>query len=252
MESLESGGVARTYLRHIPPGYDPTVPTPLVFNFHGSSRTGPEQEAYSGLAPVADAEGFILVSPDGLDEQWTIADDGDPAAGQSQDVVFTSDLLAQLRAEFCIDNLRVYATGMSNGAEMASQVGCLLPDDFAAIAPVSGVEYDSCSRAGMPVIAFHGTDDANVPFDTAEPAMAGWAEHNGCSGGPETTAITADVSTESYSGCTGGDVTLYVVQGGGHTWPGAADNVPYGGAGATTHEINASELIWAFFAAHPR
>ena len=251
-ESLESGGVTRTYRVHVPSGYDPAVRTPLVLNFHGSSRTGADQEAYSGLVPVADQEGFILVSPDGLDEQWTIAVNDDPAALTTDDMVFTTDLLAQLRAELCIDDLRVYAAGMSNGAEMASQVGCLLPADFAAIAPVAGVEYDGCSGAGMPVIAFQGTDDQNVPFDTAEPAMADWADHNGCSGGPTSAAVTAHVSAESYAGCNGADVVLYVVDGGGHTWPGAQDDVAYGGAGATTHEIDASKLIWAFFEAHPR
>lgn len=250
--SVESGGITRTYVIHIPVGYVPTEPTPLVLNFHGSSRTGPEQEAYSGLAQVADDNTFILVSPDGLNEEWTIADAGDPGAAETPDVVFTADLLAQLRAEYCIDDLRVFATGMSNGAQMASQVGCLLPDDFAAIAPVSGVEYDACSGGPMPVVAFHGTDDENVPFDTAEPAMADWAAHNGCTGGPATIPITEHVSMVSYNGCAGADVVLYVVDGGGHTWPGAAEDVPYGGAGPTTHEIDASALIWAFFAAHPK
>jgi len=251
VESLESGGVTRTYRVYVPTGYDPAVPLPLVLNFHGSSRTGAGQEQYSGLVPLADEQRFILVSPDGLDEQWTIADDDDPSAVTSVDVAFTSDLLAQLRAELCIDNLRVYATGMSNGAEMASQVGCLLPGDFAAIAPVAGVEYAGCSGDGMPVLAFHGTADENVPFDTAEPAMADWAEHNHCSGGPVTAAVSEHVSTETYAGCDA-DVVLYVIDGGGHTWPGAEDDVPYGGAGPTTHEIDASALIWAFFAAHPK
>jgi polyhydroxybutyrate depolymerase len=40
-------------------------------------------------------------------------------------------------------------------------------------------------------------------------------------------------------------VILYVVEEGGHTWPGAID-VP--GLGSTTHEISATDLIWEFFA----
>ena len=37
---------------------------------------------------------------------------------------------------------------------------------------------------------------------------------------------------------------LVVVDRGGHTWPGASD-IP--GLGPTTQEINAAEVIWAFF-----
>jgi polyhydroxybutyrate depolymerase len=45
-------------------------------------------------------------------------------------------------------------------------------------------------------------------------------------------------------------VLLYAVIGGGHTWPGSP--VEIASLGPTTHEIDASQLIWAFFAAHPR
>jgi len=47
----------------------------------------------------------------------------------------------------------------------------------------------------------------------------------------------------------GAAVELYVVEGGGHTWPGAAIDVPV--LGETTHEISATDLIWAFFENHP-
>ncbi len=51
-----------------------------------------------------------------------------------------------------------------------------------------------------------------------------------------------------HSCASGEDVVFYVVDGGGHTWPGTAgilDNL-----GATNLDINASEEIWNFFAAH--
>jgi polyhydroxybutyrate depolymerase len=38
-----------------------------------------------------------------------------------------------------------------------------------------------------------------------------------------------------------------VVEDGGHTWPGSLD-VPL--LGETTREIDATDLIWEFFAAH--
>jgi polyhydroxybutyrate depolymerase len=44
-------------------------------------------------------------------------------------------------------------------------------------------------------------------------------------------------------------VVLYVIEGGGHTWPGALDRP---GLGRITQSVNATELIWRFFEEHPR
>jgi len=43
-----------------------------------------------------------------------------------------------------------------------------------------------------------------------------------------------------------GDVVLYTIDGGGHTWPGAIA-VPR--LGATTQEVNATDEMWSFFVA---
>ena len=42
---------------------------------------------------------------------------------------------------------------------------------------------------------------------------------------------------------------LYVVQGGGHTWPGGHADVTL--LGQTTHEVSATDLIWRFFISQP-
>ena len=42
---------------------------------------------------------------------------------------------------------------------------------------------------------------------------------------------------------------LYTVAGGGHGWPGTPDTSR---VGDTTDSVSATELIWEFFAAHPR
>jgi polyhydroxybutyrate depolymerase len=253
IETLISDGSERTYRLHIPTGYDSATPAPLVVNYHGYDRSAEDQERYSGLVPVADAHGFVLVTPEGLDSpQWWQVVDVEPDSTLI-DVDFTRDLIGQLRTELCVDPGRMYATGMSNGAEMAAQVGCLLPELFAAVAPVAGVVFQDCDRGPMPVLAFNGTDDFNVPFETAEPAMADWAQRNQCAAAdPSTSRVSDHVTRESYAGCGGNDVVLYVIDGGGHTWPGAEDDAPHGGVGATTHEISASELIWQFFAAHTK
>src|SRR5438067_875168 len=38
---LTVGGRDRSYLLHVPPGYDPKRPTPVVLAFHGAMMNGP-------------------------------------------------------------------------------------------------------------------------------------------------------------------------------------------------------------------
>lgn len=243
----ESGG--RSYRLHVPPGYTGRRATPLVLNFHGYAQTAEQQEAYSGLVPLADAKGFILATPEGSGDPqgWDIA--GVYAQDGVDDLAFAEALVAHLSDTLCLDGLRVFATGHSNGAEMATELACFAPQLVAAVAPVSGAVYQGCEGAGTPVISFQGTEDWNVPYEDSAEAMDQWAEHNGCSGGV-TSAVSEHVNVEKWQACTGGDVAFYVIEGGGHTWPGADSTL--GGVGETTYEIDASQLIWEFFAAHPK
>lgn len=237
----EEGG--RSFRIHVPPEYDGRSAVPLLFNFHGQARSALEQERYSGLVPVADANGFILVSPEGGFAQWNIV--GIYAEDGIDDVGAVADILDYMESHFCIDSTRVFATGLSNGAEMAAQVGCLMPGVFAGIAPVAGIEYQGCEGPPVAVITFHGTDDYNVPYETAPLAVAEWVRHNGCPEIPDRERVADNVIRESYFGCEGAPVVFYTLEGGGHTWPGAEDDD--GGVGPTNREIRASELIWEFF-----
>ena len=103
------------------------------------------------------------------------------------------------------------------------------------------------------MIAFHGTDDgvlaygggtipgAAVLYPGVAPAMAGWAKRAQCSPDPERTQASPHVTLERWTGCADGTtVELYIVDGGGHTWPGAV-SVPY--LGETTDEISATDIL---------
>jgi polyhydroxybutyrate depolymerase len=266
VESITSDGVERSYRLYIPESYNPSKPAPLVLNFHGYGSNAIEQESYSGFKAVADQAGFVLVTPEATSDpqEWFLYGPIEP--DYVDDFAFIDRLIDYLEATLCIDASRVYATGISNGGGMTSLVGCRLNQRIAAIAPIAGSPYSDsdCNGQGpMPVISFHGTDDPLVPFEGAEPSplnlfavpvrqnMQEWAQHNGCDMTLHSQRIAEDVVLESYTNCdAGADVELYVIEGGGHTWPGAASDSP--GLGVTTHSISASQLIWAFFAAHPK
>jgi polyhydroxybutyrate depolymerase len=56
------------------------------------------------------------------------------------------------------------------------------------------------------------------------------------------------VTQRIWTGCTGGEVVFYIINGGGHTWPGS---IPVERLGKTTTQIDASATIWDFFKSHP-
>jgi hypothetical protein len=77
-----------------------------------------------------------------------------------------------------------------------------------------------------------------------------WAAHNGCATGPATDAVSEHVDLLRYDGCSeGATVALYRVEGGEHLWPGAYE--PFQADPDLNDEINANDLLWAFFQAHP-
>jgi len=280
-ETLQTADGTRNYLLHVAPSYTGQERVPLVLNFHGYGSNSARQNAYSGLVSVADANGFILVSPDALPTMngrpfWNNL--LLPSPPHADDVGFVGALLDELEAELCIDGARIYATGMSNGALMSSRLACSLSSRIAAVAPVAGAYYPplvtrtpseaACADTRpVPLLAFHGTQDAQVPFgggasteggtfrlpmDDATPSedvLQEWAEHNGCTSGRQESAVSGEVRLIRYGACSdGADVQLYVVEGGGHTWPGSSDERRQQ---HTTHDIDASELMWEFFRAHP-
>ncbi len=261
--TLTSSGVQRTYRLYVPASYSPSQPTALVLNFHGFGSTAKEQEAYSKMPQQADKSGFITVAPDGLDHRWFIYSKLEP--GYVDDFAFVSSLIDDLSSKLCIDSKRVFSTGISNGAAFSAQAACKLNDRIAAISTVAAEGYNAVYCSGkqpVPILAFHGTADKLVPFDggpsgrlglTSPPTrtnMANWAKFNGCNMTLATQQIASDVSLESYSQCrNNADTQLYVIDGGGHTWPGAINVLALG---PTTHSIDATALMAAFFAAHPK
>jgi polyhydroxybutyrate depolymerase len=198
---------------------------------------------------------------------------GDPI----NDITFFSELLDQVESEYAVDLSRVYATGYSDGAFMDFSLGCRLPDRIAAIATVGALLpeglSESCSNwswRGIPLLMMNGTDDPVVPYRgrtsysvgffllPAKESVREWAKMNNCGKKPERTTIAPrtdaglETHVDTYSDCSDGAATiLYTIEKGGHTWPGGEQVIPARVVGKTNEDIDASEIIWKFFAAHP-
>lgn len=259
--TLTVGGLDRTYRLHVPASYDPSRPTPLVFDFHGYTMTGLSQEQMTRFATKSDAAGFIVVHADGTGalRGWNAGRCcGTAAATGVDDVGFVDAMLAQLDGQLCLDHRRIYATGFSNGGFLSHRLACERADVFAAVAPVAGVMgIDGCNPSRpVPVMHTHGTADAVVPYngnpalgyEAAATTVAGWVARDQCSAAPVVTFEQGDARCEATRGCAGGaEVVFCTITGGGHTWPGGA---PFPG-GHISMDLSATDAMWEFFAAHP-
>ena len=67
--TLMMGEQKRTYLVHIPKGYDPKKPVPVVLALHGAAMNGSMMVWFSGLNKKSDDAGFIVVYPSGTARQ---------------------------------------------------------------------------------------------------------------------------------------------------------------------------------------
>lgn len=278
--TVEVDGRTRSYLVHVPPKYNPQRPTPLVLAFHGAMTNGPLMALATGLNAKADDAQFVVVYPNGTGNGgknsffliWNSGGIQNPARkALPNDVKFTEKLLDDLAKVVNIDLKRVYATGMSNGGMMCYRLASELSQRIAAIAPVSGtMAIERCHpQHPVSVIHFHGTDDKRVPFDGPTEQMAKlvafrsvedtihiWARIDRCPRQPRVTKIPdkagdGTVVEERVYGPArnGAEVVLFVIKGGGHTWPGRAWPIPW--LGKTTRNISANDLMWDFFKQHP-
>jgi polyhydroxybutyrate depolymerase len=272
--TLMMGEQKRTYLVHIPKGYDPKKPVPVVLALHGAAMNGSMMVWFSGLNRKSDEAGFIVVYPSGTGTgpflTWNAGGfRGKMAEGKADDVAFIGKLLDDLGTVVTVDAKRVYACGMSNGGMMCYRLAAELSDRIAAIAPVAGTIAieESKPKRPVPVIHFHGTKDTLVPFETAkgktpafmklkgvEESVQTWVKLNGCDEKPKTETISKDgdemkVTRTTYGGGKdGAEVVLVVIEGGGHTWPGRQPTVGFIGKSATI--VSANDLMWEFFQKH--
>jgi polyhydroxybutyrate depolymerase len=268
-QRIAIGATGRAMLVHLPAGFDPAQPAPLVLLLHGSGGAGAQMLADSGLAATADRHGFILAAPDagiplGKGFAWNIP--GVPTVAGTlpgpdapDDLRYIETAIDVLAATHCVDPARVYVTGLSGGGRMTSWLGCVAADRIAAIAPVVGLRAGNplpgdpthpdpatCRPSRpMPVIAFAGDADTTNPIAGGgagywqypmHAAEQRWAALDRCTAAPTSRwAVPCKVYEERYADCAdGAEVAARISVGKGHAW--VVDN----------------EALWAFVSRYRR
>lgn len=275
---IDVEGQNRWYLLTAPEAATGDTPVPLVLDFHGLSEGAEFHSQSTGWSELAASEGFVAAFPNGTGQPvaWNLT-----SSGPNPDLDFVDALVTRLGDELCIDTSRIYSTGLSNGALLSSVLACTRSETFAAVAPVAGLTHpEDCDPAEpVPVLTFHGTGDPILRFGggvdgellgdllagkdvttTSAPppdlegpgypeAARAWAETNGC-GGPTDERVGTEIIHRTWDCSDGAAVEFYVIEGGGHTWPGSAALTAEGIArivGPTTQEIDATQVSWQFF-----
>jgi polyhydroxybutyrate depolymerase len=281
---IKLNGFHRTYLVHIPYGYHPEKPLPLVVVIHGAFDTAKGMEKFSNFSRVADRENFIVMYPNGFGimgflQHWNAGHCCGKAANENwDDVGFVKAAIEDVLARLEIDSSRIYMVGFSNGGMFTYRFAAEQGDLLAAIAPlaasIGGRPAEDALEWRIPepvkplsVITFHGLADDDVPYEggisrhrggtrtywSVEESVKFWVMYNDCNPRAASTYLNeGSVNLKSWGICRNDtEVALYLIKDWGHVWPGKyftsdlAKNDPL-------RDFDAAEIIWDFFKSHRR
>ena len=184
------------YSVSLPQAYDPSRPYPLGFGFHGRTRSHKDcQENDCGGFQSVMSEEAVLVYMQSLREPGDAASGWERPEERAGNLQFFDLVLAQIEADYCVDEQRIFLAGSSSGANFANLLGCLHGDRFLAIAPVSGSLIDPPSCVGAPAaLVIHGIDDSHITLDRGEQARESYRIRSGCR--ETTTPALADMHAQ--------------------------------------------------------
>lgn len=278
--SIQVGSIQRTFAFYVPASLPEHAP--LLIAFHGSGETGEQFRWRTGAAfdRLADANGFVVVYPDGYQRHW---DDCRKAASYSaraqhiDDVAFVHALIGYFEKALDIDPTRIFAVGHSNGGQMSIRLALELPVEIRAVAAISAslpiAANLDCQPTGKPisVLVMNGTADLINPYRGGNVSIFGFgnrgivlssedtARYFAALDGITTPPITERVSGQDQSSWVerstwgapdGLEVVLDTVRGGGHGIPQGHETS--GMLRTPGKAFDGPTEIWRFFAGFAR
>ena len=189
-----------------PDGYDGSTPFPLLFAFHGANRNNQQMREQDSRTPGSELEAnYVVAYMKSAGTAWNLGADYPRFEAE----------LAEILAQRCIDQSRVFAMGHSSGAQFIVQ---MLGDDsaretrLAAVAPVSSSLFQNPPWNPIPTLLIHGLNDTARPNDPdGADDISQYAASNQCSGGMQPVNVPScaslaqgaavDAGCMQYSGC---------------------------------------------------
>ncbi|MFW5708735.1 MAG: alpha/beta hydrolase family esterase [Chloroflexota bacterium] len=270
----EGDGPPRSYRVYVPAAYDPLEAMLLIVALHGRDANGAWMALATEFNTYAEQEGFIVVYPDGNQLAWSYLGVRMPQFWDRRvdDTRFLPQLVAEMALDFNIDRSRVCLTGFSNGGFMTQRSACENNDIFAAFAAVGALMYPGMDRhclgeLPVPLLLMLGTEDRSTRWDGYYQGVGPGAVlisypfidtlrfcvgHNGCAGVPVSEELPGDqpdtrVIHSVFVDCDSAPpIEAYIIEGGGHNWPGVPGVISEDIAGRVNTEIHTSDVIWSF------
>jgi len=182
---LTVGGRTRSFLLDMPERSRRVAA--LLIAAHGYGGSGRAMRGDGALSVAAHRRGVAVAYPDGLPDPqgrrnfqvgYAFQD------GRVDEVEFVRAIVDRCRTRHGTGTGPVFATGMSNGGDLAYLLARALRPPVDAIAPVAGTMMCDWDRAKMRfartrVFAVHGTDDPTTRWNGDIPNADGWGPYLG-------------------------------------------------------------------------
>ena len=192
-------GQERQYLEYVPTSYSEAVAAPVLFMLHGMGDDINNFFQATQIRNVAEEQGWIIICPQALDFTYAIPGLGSQDFGTcwnvgstisvdfssmgiplSFDVTVNEDaddegfLMAALeatKAEYNVDQTKIFFAGFSLGGFMSHRMAIQHGDIINSIAAVSGVIGNDLTTLtpvdNVNVLQFFGTNDEMITYDDA-------------------------------------------------------------------------------------
>ncbi|HEX4296220.1 MAG TPA: PHB depolymerase family esterase [Rhizomicrobium sp.] len=156
------GLAGRDAILYAPKNFSAAAAMPLLVMLHGSGDDA--RSAAAGLAPQADARGFLVLAPSSRKSTWDLRH-----APACEDATFIDDALARIFASARVDASRIALMGISDGASFALSLGLANGDLFRDLLVFSAGYFHPGPVIGHPhIFISHGRRDRVLPFSLGE------------------------------------------------------------------------------------
>lgn len=229
----------RDYKLYVPRSHA-GAPAPLLVMLHGCGQDPDDFARGTGMNLLADESGCLVLYPaqsTGANPSrcWNWFNAMDQRRGQGEPSIIAGMTLAVME-NHAIDPAQVYVAGLSAGGAMATIMGTLYPDLYAAVGVHSGLPFASAYdlpsalaamngdfRRGqavgrpLPIIVFHGDRDTTVHPANGDELVRHLAQRGMAEPGrvPDGHAYTRTLYPDEAGGV---HAEHWLVHGAGHAW----------------------------------